>query len=296
MKPMKNPSPFIVSLVNPKLAGLEVIQNITDVRVESDMHPVLEVMNSFVIPRKDFSSVVMEEVPTEEMPEEPFEMPEQEESTAQDNPRKKKPKPTRDDEIIGNILRNIKEHPFIPVTERYEMLVLPPAKADRLVDEMEARGFIEKISFNRGYGTGGSILLLKITDYGFEYAKMKPFIIPGKGSLEHQYWQHKIKEYYENLDAKNFVEIEMKIGFKHVDVGIKKTDGSIIAVEVELTNSNLVSNVKEDIDNGVNHLIIAARAKRTLTNYEKTLKKHFSEEFINKLEFKILSEFLKEAP
>jgi phosphosulfolactate synthase (CoM biosynthesis protein A) len=77
-------------------------------------------------------------------------------------------------------------------------------------------------------------------------------------------------------------------------VGLKK-DGEIIAVEVELSNANLIRNVKKDLDNGATRLIIAAKGKTNITKYKKELKKTFSQEMLNKVEFKILSEYLEKT-
>jgi hypothetical protein len=162
-------------------------------------------------------------------------------------------------------------------------------KANRIWKELEGKKYIKKVSFNKGYKKG-RITLYEITKEGLEFAKMKTLKIPGKGGLEHKYWQHVIKKYFEKLGY--YAEIEKLYGPKNVDVGIEK-DGAVMAVEIELTNSNLIKNVQLDLANGVQHLIIAVRSTKAKNNYLKVLKDTFTDKKIERVSFQLLSEFLE---
>lgn len=277
----KWPTPFIFNI-----APFQFQKEIANYHVQSLMGPVLRQLQHDVIPRTEYSLILDRKKAAKDAENKKKERPKQETKT--EEPKEKEP------EVEGNILiqflTNIRDYPFIDSTARAKMLGINSTnKANRIWKELEGKGYIKKVSFSKGYKKG-RITLYEITKDGLDFAKMKPFKIPGKGGLEHKYWQDLIKKYFENLGY--YAKIEKLYGPKNVDVGIEK-DGLIMAVEIELTNSNLIKNVQQDLDNGVQHLIIAVRSTKSKNSYNELLKSRIADKKLERVSFQLLSEFLE---
>ena len=107
---------------------------------------------------------------------------------------------------------------------------------------------------------------------GMAYARIgKPVVIPGKGGLEHKYWQHVIREHCQKQGC--YAVIEQSFDDKNVDVGVEK-DGQRTAVEIELTDANLLANVEKDTP-ACNKVIICAKSQDKPKEYAKRLEQEF---------------------
>lgn len=260
-------------------------KQVTDRQVRSLMRPKLGQLENNVKPRTEYSTILQQK--RAEKP--PHEKPEQrKKEERQEKAKEEGPEP--EGNLLIQFLTNIRDNPFIDSTARPRMLGINSTnRANRIWKELEGKGYIRKVSFSKGYKKG-RMTLYEITEKGLEFARMKPFKIPGKGGLEHKYWQHVIRDYFRKLGY--YAEIERLYGPKNVDVGIEK-DGFAMAVEIELTKSNLIRNVQLDLDNGIQHLIIAVRSTKARNSYKEILERTFTESKLSKVTFQMLSEFLE---
>jgi hypothetical protein len=79
------------------------------------------------------------------------------------------------------------------------------------------KGYVHKhrIRFGKGQCTK---VFYEITEKGRQFARMKKFVIPGKGEFQHKLWQHTIPSFFEGMHYN--AEIEKRIGTKNVYVGV----------------------------------------------------------------------------
>lgn len=214
-------------------------------------------------------------------PEKPKEAPKPEEPKAEE-------KPVEGNELI-RFLTHIYQYPFADLTTRKEKLGFSStATLYKIKKELVGKGLAKEVEVRRGHGKGG-IILFEITPAGMEYAKIDRIGIPGKGGLEHKYWQHTIREYYAKQGW--YAVIERNFDGKNVDVGIEK-DSQKVAVEVELTPENLIVNVEKD-SKAVEKILVCVKSQETKKSYQEKLEQIFGEETLIKVEFKILGEFIE---
>ncbi|UCB52791.1 MAG: ATP-binding protein [Candidatus Zixiibacteriota bacterium] len=294
--------PFIVNMreYNPPNKSI-----VTNDQVSKYMDSLLVKLNEYVIPRRKKAHAVISTLPEEENPSQApaYDI----EDEIQDEPVKII-KPEKREDIEGNLLirmiTNMVEHPFITVEKRREMLGMKSTKkGSSIIKELEQRGFIKRHIIDKGRRSdnnkpAGNVHLFEVLDKGLEEAKINQNTykkqIPGKGSFDHKYWQHIIKEYYEKKGQ--VAEVEKFYNTKSVDVLIKKDDGFLLAVEIELGGPDrIASNVMSDINAGIHHVIATAKTRKRLENLRQAVEEAWDEEICKKVSYKFLSDFLEKA-
>ncbi len=191
--------------------------------------------------------------------------------------------------ILIKILTDIREHPFSDQKERIERLKLSNSSStnQKYFKELENEGLVtaHKISFAKK----GVKVFYEITQQGRQYARMNDFTIPGKGDFKHKFWQHTIKKYFAGIGYNP--EIEKRYGSKNVDVGFNM-NGRKVAVEIELSPDHLCENITKDLESGCGFIIIATTTKTTAKNYKAKIREKLTQEILNKIEFRTLTDFL----
>ncbi len=268
-------TPFVV-----QVKRYHVNKDVTSADLQLIIAPLFQELNQHVIPRTEYGNILREKRKEEQQQKD-------EEIKARQKETAKKEKV--EGNILIKILTNIREHPFIDQKTRVQMLGLASSSStnDKYFKELLARGFMLRVPIGLGKGQSTKVLY-EITDKGREFARMDKFVIPGKGSLEHKFWQHKIKDFYESLDYK--AEIEKRYGFKNVDVGVEM-NGEKIAVEVDLTPKNLMENIQKDFIAGCDKVIVVARTKRSINAYQKTVQR-YGKDYLDRIQFMTLTDFL----
>jgi len=267
--------PFVITVM-----PLQFNKDVSDAHVQTFMKPLLAEMNRYLIPRTEYKLIKAAQ--------------EEEQSRLESEERKQRlEKAEEKEEVEGNILirilTNIREHPFVDQKSRIQMLGLAGSSSttDKYFKELVAKNFVTVHRI--GLGKGLSIkVLYEITGKGAEFAKMDKVEISGKGDFPHKFWQHTIKEFYASLGRN--AEVEKRFGIKNVDVGFE-TDNKKTAVEVELTPANLIENIQKDLEAGCDTIIIAVPNKRNIAVYKKRIE-YYRKEFLEKIEFKVLTDFL----
>ena len=185
-------------------------------------------------------------------------------------------------------LVDIFEYPDLSVTTRGSRLGLSDYKMNNLKAKVIDMALVEQFSVNIGKEFGGRITLLALTGAGYKALRKKPVVRPDNVSEEHWWWQTHIKDYFERKGVK--AELEKSIDGKRADIGLVK-DGEEVAVEVELSPKNALSNITVDLDAGFDRVVCCCKDKMVAKEVQRRLKEHKRYASIKDLvEVKVLTE------
>jgi hypothetical protein len=267
--------PFIIQVM-----PLQVNKDVSNADLQRFMMPQLLELKNKLIPRTEYKLIQ--------------DAKKKEDQAREDEKRKQRQEETEQKEkvegnILIQILTNIRDHPFIDQKTRIQMLNLSTSSSttDKYFKELESKTLVKVYMIGLGKGQGTKVLY-EISPEGKEFAHMDKVEIPGKGEFRHKYWQHVIKKFYQNLGYDG--EIEKRFGLKNVDVGFE-TNGKKTAVEVELSPDHLIENLQRDFEAGCDTVIVAVPNLRAIPSYKTKIEAH-NKSFLDKVEFKVLTEFL----
>lgn len=271
------PKPFVIEILPFKYP-----KTVTDVELRHHMQPIIDGLTRMITPRTTHAQVLENKRKEAEA---------RRREEAQYETEYNEPKDKTDGNILIRILNIVIDNPF---TEQKEIIArLPPSHSsstnqkhfNELAEEKLAEPL--RIGFGKSLGTK---VYYEITEKGKRYARIKDFVIPGEGDFEHKFWQHTIKNYYENMGHEE-AEIEKRYGNKNVDVGLtlnsKKT-----AIEIELSPNHLQENIQKDFEAGCEFVIVAVKSIGSGKFYKKKVQKIFGDELLKKIDFRILAHFL----
>lgn len=270
-------TPFVIHVM-----PYQVEKDVSNVDLQRLMAPLFTELNQRLIPRTDYKQIL--------------EAKQKEQQEKQAEERKERQEEAQQKEVFEGarlikILINIRDHPFIEQKERISMVDLGSSSSttDKYFKELIARGFVRPHTIGLGRGQSTKVLY-EITDKGAEFAKMSKVNIPGKGDFKHKFWQHTIQKFFESIGYN--AEIEKRYGIKNVDVGFDM-EGKRTAVEVELSSDHLIENIQRDFDAGCELIIVAAPSQRAIASYKKKIQ-FYNKDFLEKVEFRVLTDFLSE--
>ena len=130
------------------------------------------------------------------------------------------------------MLASIAGNPFWGTTKRYRKLGLNDYEGNKAKQALISKGLVNPVTVNR-------LKLLELLDKGVSTLESQGIKIPKSrryGSLEHQYWKHRVNQHYL---AKGYKVEEEK---HDIDLVISKEDRTI-AVEIETGKSNIRANI-----------------------------------------------------
>ena len=245
---------------------------VTDKDIEERMKPVLKELSQYFKPR-----VRIERKPEKPAPE-----------------KGKKAAPKLNSEMV-DYLQSILDKPNLSVTARGTKLFgWSSNKMTKLKKILMEMGLLHTFTVDLGREFGGRVMLIRLTDSGYQALKRKPpegqFGIHLRESLEHLWWKEQIKKDYEARGYK--AEIEKELNGKQADIGVTK-GGEIVAVEVELAPKTAVSNLKRNLEAGFSRTLIACKNYRVKQEVERKVKSFAEENNIPASRYRILllSEF-----
>ncbi|NUB91185.1 ATP-binding protein [Haloterrigena sp. SYSU A121-1] len=156
------------------------------------------------------------------------------------------------DAVAEALLVSIVEEPFLSVSERYDMVGVGSKKGTAAKEELVALDLVSEETVRNGK-RGKNPTLLELTEKGHTVLEDRGYDVPGTGrrGIEHRYWQHQIKEFYES-DGFD-VEIEHAVGSESIDVYVERGVVSI-AVEVARSAWHEVENIRKCLDYEVNRV------------------------------------------
>lgn len=146
-------------------------------------------------------------------------------------------------------LNDVRVRPFEYTQSRYEGSILAHNTAVNAKKRLCRLGYLEEVPLKtRGRGKPPS--MLRLTEKAVSYLGIPP--VKGKGSLEHQWWQHLIL----HLAKKN----GMKAKIEDMGADLFLSNGlEHIAVEITLHESNIQQNTERDFRNGFSQVWIAVK-------------------------------------
>lgn len=138
------------------------------------------------------------------------------------------------------LLLDVSEYPFSPVTERYDRLGWSAYTGTKIKQSLLEQGLLREQKLKV---PEGSVTLLEVSDSGNVWLKqegveVRPF--PKNATIEHEYWKHRIAEDYRSRGYE--VEEEVPIGGGQAVDLVASKDGQRIAIEVETGKSDEGSN------------------------------------------------------
>jgi len=144
-----------------------------------------------------------------------------------------------------DFLVDIAKNPISGVVARYARLGLNRYQGNKLQKELLEKNLIywKPVSTRQG-----RLKVLVLTDKGKKAIKDIKIekVFHKQGSWEHEYWKYRVGEHYKKKGYK--VTFEYKIGEgKSVDIVAEK-DGNRIAVEIETGKSDIIYNIKKNLD------------------------------------------------
>ncbi len=254
-------------------------RNVTDAFIHMDTQANLSsIIDQFIVPRVILGNSVKENKPV----------------IHNKSDDKKIVEKASEDEIL--VLESIFENLNLPLKKRQALLGLSPYMMNKLKISIIEKGYSLQLDINLGKEFGGKIVLLALTDKGHDVIGKEPYLPrPYKReSLEHVWWKYNLWLSYKNKNIP--AEIEQVRNGKHVDIGIRINEQNI-AIEVELSAKNAITNIIQDIKVGFDRVLSCSKSK----TLEKAIIQQFEShpdylKLKDKIEFRQLSDsgFVKE--
>ncbi len=231
--------PFLIQIPN-----LQIKKDVSDAELESHMKPYFSTLN--------FKARVLRPETTQSYtaPPQESESPKQQETSEEAKPEKNKSKVTPSfpfdlTEKEYAFLMDLKNHPFLSLTEKYSSLGLTNYMGNRICQSLLEKGLVREIEIRLGT-RGRSPKYLEVTQKA-EKAIGRQNLGKGKGGFEHVYHQHRLQKHFSSQGFE--AEIEAYRHGKAVDLALTKNDLSI-AIELAMTPGGEVSNFEKDFEAG----------------------------------------------
>ena len=158
------------------------------------------------------------------------------------------------------LLKDISEHPYSGVVERYKRLSVSRRNGDVIKKFLIERELIEPVSI---LTRSGRMVLLDITDIGWQQlsqsGQRKPPVRFNEG-LEHRFWKQKTAEHYEAEGYKVLIEEPVN---GYTDIIIEK-DGKQTAIEIETGKSDWKKTLEKNQKKHFEQIIIMATTPECL--------------------------------
>ena len=178
------------------------------------------------------------------------------------------------------LLKDVIENPFKALTERYN-LFSSRYKGNKAKDELVDHGIL----FERQVKSGDRKKLLELTDKGRDYAENQLDLDPkhrGRGGIIHRYWQHKIREAFDEMGWHAFLE---KFD---ADVYVNMGNSELVLEVAMGDNPREIDHIKKHLDTSFT-VWVAARNQEVLDG----LKQRMEEEGLEtgRVVFRLVRDF-----
>ncbi len=180
------------------------------------------------------------------------------------------------------------DHPNATNKQRMQDQALSSDKNNRIKNNVVANGYIEEFTVNLGPKTGGNVHLVILTQKAC-HLLCKPFHkVPRNCSLEHYWWQRNVCAFYRSLGFDS--RVEYALNGKNADVGFVK-NGKHVAIEIELTPTNALSNVRRCLEAGFSRILVACKNSRVKALIKKGIEQSTEYSGNQNVKVILLSEF-----
>jgi len=149
-------------------------------------------------------------------------------------------------------LKDILDHPFSGVVERYHRLELSRRKGTRWKDTCLANGLVQAVDIPTH---GGRIMLLNLTEPGRRALRELGYEVPDRprwGSLEHEYWKRTTADTLKKAGYAVLIE-EPVNGYTDI---VAEKDGRRAAVEIETGKSDWRANIAKNIKHAFPRILL----------------------------------------
>ena len=184
-------------------------------------------------------------------------------------------------EDADRLLKNIIESPFKPLTERYERFS-STYKGNKAKNELVDQGVVIERHVK---GQDGKRKLLQLTEKGRDYAESLDLEVKhrGRGGIIHRYWQHQIKEAFEEQGWKAFLE---KFD---ADVYVNMGNTELVVQVAMGNNPREIKHVQQHLEKGFDAVWVVGRNQEVLDG----LKQRIEEEGLDRdrVAFRLVREF-----
>lgn len=192
------------------------------------------------------------------------------------------PKEAQLSENADRLLKDIVENPFKPLTERYQQFS-SRYKGNKAKNQLVDQGLVIERQVKAG---DARRKLLQLTDKGRGYAKDQLGLDTkhrGRGGIIHRYWQHQVKEAFENAGW----DAHLEKFDADVYVNMDETE---LVVEVAMgDNPREVDHVKQHLETGFDAVWISARNQEILGGLKQRIKEQGLDR--ERLAFRLLRDF-----
>lgn len=162
------------------------------------------------------------------------------------------------------LLYDILTHPQDGVRQRYRRLCVSDKKGHQTKEDLLYQGWVESQTVELGQTRK---VLLRLTKQAKETFGLDSKT-PEYGSLVHEYWKRFYAERFRKKGYKVSFEVPRKSG--RVDVVAQK-DGKKIAIEIETCKSDFIRNVKQDLGDKYDKVLVVATDKKAFRKVEREL-------------------------
>lgn len=191
------------------------------------------------------------------------------------------PKEVQVSSEADRLLKDIIEEPFKPLTERYKRFS-STYKGNKAKNELVDQGVVIERHIK---SQDGKRKLLQLTEKGRSYAENLDLDIEysGRGGVVHRYWQHQIKEAFEELGWT--AHLEKFDADVYVNMG-----NTELVVEVAMgDNPREVEHVKQHLERGFDAVWITARNQEILEGLKQRIKEQGLE--LERVAFRLVRDF-----
>lgn len=187
-------------------------------------------------------------------------------------------------------LESVCDIPLLPAGERMARLGWSNHMENKIKSELMAWEYIYEVEINTG-GRGGRLKIAELTPKGREYLEKqgKKIIRHGKGSLEHQFWQDRIRRMLETRGWR--AAIEKRIGNAQIDVFAEIHGFGRLAVEISLTTEeHQIESIRKDLESEINWLIVTSNSMDVLNSLDQKCANMMSKNSLDRMASCLLTE------
>lgn len=161
------------------------------------------------------------------------------------------------------LLKDVVEHPFKPLTDRYELLA-NAYQGNKAKTELVENNIVVERTVRTG---SEKRKLLDITERGRDYLDTQGIDLDwkGRGGIVHQFWQHRVKELFEAVGW----TVKRELFDADVYVNMNETE---LVVEIAMENAQReVEHVKQHLDAGFDNVWVVCRNEKVRDGLQERL-------------------------
>jgi hypothetical protein len=168
----------------------------------------------------------------------------------------------KDEEIKRNFLWDVINRWNVGLSDRYKSLGLNIEQGNKIYHSLSNDNLVRTHKINL-VGRGSATSFLEVTDKGYKKLNIEPkkeYSVGG--SLLHKIVQHRIRENFKNMEEIDGLHIEKQLSNKVIDVLMVLKEGKKIAIEIAMSSTNELVNIKKDLGAGCDYVITVCKDKK----------------------------------